>query len=229
MLLTLLTQVSRRWCSLLRSTDLLKPALRDWYGNTVALENIRYDECLQRAQSIHNFRSGRPIDIAAARPAPENAEHLALVEDYFLHAPHPYRQVHITNLRTGENCRMATDGREIIDKCIASSDFVACWNQAQTCYIFDYSATQRAKLRLPPSMNSFRACRERTLICGGILNQHLELYLWDLDSQKGKTLRLDRPPFDSAIRKYVFPRRRVARQQCQPRQQLIKRAVRDLC
>jgi hypothetical protein len=52
-------------------------------------------------------------------------------------------------------------------------------------------------------MTAFQACRGRAVICGGIVNQHIELYIWDLDSHKGKTLRLDQPPFDSAITRYV--------------------------
>lgn len=206
LLLTPLAQVSRRWCNLLRSTDLLKPALRTWYDNTVHLEDATYGECLQRAHSIHRFRTGRCVQVAASNPAREPSKPVALSEDFLVHVPHPYRQVRITNLRTGEDWRVGTEGREVIDRFIASSELIACWNHAQTCYLFDYSARQRAKLRLPPSMNTFRACRERAFTCGGIVKQHIELYLWDLDSQKGKTLRLDQPPFDSPITRYVRPR-----------------------
>ncbi|KAF2444710.1 hypothetical protein P171DRAFT_280963 [Karstenula rhodostoma CBS 690.94] len=194
-----LQTVSRRWCDLLRSSELLKPALRAWYDNTVALEDASYADCLQRAQSIQRFRTGRCVQVAASKPTLEPSKRIALSEDFLVDVPHPFRQVRITNLRTGEDRRVGTEGRDMIEKFIASSELIACWNQAQTCYIFDYSATQRAKLRLPPSMNTFRACRGQTFICGGILNQHIELYLWDAQSQKGKTVRLNQPPFDSAI------------------------------
>ncbi|KAL5422153.1 hypothetical protein PMIN06_011289 [Paraphaeosphaeria minitans] len=198
-LLTRLAQVSRRWYRLLRSTDLLKPALRTWYDNTVPLENATYEDCLRRTHAVHRFRTGRPIEVAAWEPALESPKRIALSEDFFIHVPYPHRQVRLTNLRTGEDWRMATEGRELIDRVYASSELIAFWSQAQTCYIFDYSAKQRAKLRLPPSMNKLRAVQERTFICGGVLNQHIELYLWDLDSHQGRTLRLDQPPFDSAI------------------------------
>jgi hypothetical protein len=187
----------------LRSTDLLKPKLRSWYDGTVALEGTSYEDCLQRAQSVQRFRTGRYIEVAATRPRLEPSNRIILTEDFLVHVPYPHRQVCVSNLRTGEAWNAATEGREVIAKVIASGELIAFWNQLHTCYIFDFFATRRAKLRLPPSMNQFQACRERTVICGGILDQHIELYIWDLDSQKGRTLRLDQPPFDSAITRYV--------------------------
>lgn len=60
------------------------------------------------------------------------------------------------------------------------------------CYVFDFTGRQRAKFRLPSFMDSIATCRERTVLCGGISNGAVELYLWNLDSNSGKTIRLDK-------------------------------------
>ncbi|KAL1610416.1 hypothetical protein SLS60_002083 [Paraconiothyrium brasiliense] len=197
-----LQAVSRRWCSLLRCTDILKPKLKTWYDGTIALDDASYEDCLRTAQSIHRFRTGNFIQVAASATSvglvPSPGNHV-LVEDFLVDNPEPHRQVRVTNLLSGEETRAATPGREEIVFVAASIQLIACWTGTQTCHVFDFSGALKARFRLPPFMSRFKACRERTIICGGISQQHIELYLWDLDSQKGKTLRLDQPPFESAI------------------------------
>ncbi|KAF1978529.1 hypothetical protein BU23DRAFT_549956 [Bimuria novae-zelandiae CBS 107.79] len=203
-----LQTVSRRWCNVLRSADLFKPRLRDWYDNTLDFEDASYEDCFDKAQAIYRVQTGKFLEVSATRLLHElyhsdsgvegpNFERIRLVDDFLVDIPYPFRHLRVTNLRTGQYWIAHADGREVISSVAASSQLIAFWTQhRQTCYVFDFTGTRKAKFRLPPFMSGIATCGERTVICGGITNGNIELYLWDLDSSSGKTLRLDQSLFN---------------------------------
>jgi len=194
----------------LRSTDILKPALRAWYDDAVDLEAVAYDDCLREAQGIHRFRTGHHVDVVVTPPTSDGlfaASRTALVEDVLVEIPLPSRQLSVTNLRTGASWKAHGEAREKISHLAASKDLVAFCTTTNLCYVYTISGEQQAKFRLPPNWFSVFTCRNRTVVCGGFLEHFAEFYIWDLDSQTGKSLRLDydQPLFFPGIDQYVEP------------------------
>lgn len=197
-----LQRVSRRWQALLSTTDALKPSLKAWHDGTLTFEGATYTECLQEAQSIHRFRTGRTVHDVESMPYQEGtpgSDRIVLVGDFLaqVSSNSHFRQVHVTNLRCRTSWNACADGREIIERVAASDQLIAIWTTSyQKCYVFDFSGARRAKFRLPTALGRMTACRDRTIVCGGIVDRHLELYIWDLDSQTGKTLQLEQTTVD---------------------------------
>lgn len=221
--------MSRRWCNLLRSPDLFKPTLRIWCDDTVNLDNANYADCFRVAQCIHRVQSGKLLEVSATKPFCElfvqdeggngpdidpGTERLCLVDDFLIDVPFPFRHLRVTNLRTGQEWRAVADGRESVSRVAASDQLIAFWTSgSRTCYIFDFTGMRRAKLQLPPSLNKIATCRGRIVVCGGTLNGCIELYVWESDSNKGRTIRLEQSMFGSDHLKYVssyISTRRVA-------------------
>ncbi|KAJ4305301.1 hypothetical protein N0V90_000832 [Kalmusia sp. IMI 367209] len=193
-----LQSVSRRWYNLLRGTDIMKRSLKAWYDGTVSFEDASYEDYVQAARSIHRFRTGNHVTVIKTKPDHPHGtpvyHQVDLVEDFLIETSDP-RVLRVTNLRTGKIMRVA-----------ASDHLVAMWTTSyQKCYVFDLSGVQKAKFRLPNALCVVNTCRDRTIICGGLVDGHVEVYIWNLDSQRGTTLRLDQPLFDHAIDKYAHP------------------------
>lgn len=191
---------------------MLKPALGDWYDRTVAFENATYQDCLREAQLIHRVQTGRFLHVSVTKPLcrlhPHNTrvespdfeigiDRLCLEGDFLIDSPFPFRHLRVTNLHTGQDWRACADGRESISRIDASDQLIAFWTSSRrTCYVFDYEGARKAKFQLPLFMNKIATCRGRTVVCGGTINGCLELYVWDLCSSKGKTLRLEQSLFN---------------------------------
>jgi hypothetical protein len=195
---------------------LLKPALRDWYDNTVDFENATYQDCHREAQLIHRVQTGRFLQLSASKPishlhpyatgpdSPIGIGRLCLEGDFLVDSPFPFRHLRVTNLQTGQDWRACADGRESISRIDASDQLIAFWTSSRrTCYVFDYKGDRKAKFQLPPFMNKIATCRGNTVVCGGTVNGCLELYIWDLDSNKGKSLRLEQSLFNRDRIPYV--------------------------
>lgn len=186
----------------MKTPDILKPNLRNWYNGTVDLEDAKSEDLLQRAQSIHSFRTGNFLECAVYWNSGCNDN--ILVEDFLIDV---YNEViEVTNLLTGKYWQVSTEGRTKIQSCSASDQLVAYWTNFGTCHVFDIVGTPTAKFRLPPHMCKFKACRERTIISGGILGDYFEFSIWDSDRQQAKVIRLEKSlfsTFTACLDKYV--------------------------
>ena len=191
----------------MRSPDLFKPTLRTWYDDNASFDNASYPDCLRSAQCIHRVQTGKILEVSATKPSCElfaqvngghgldidpGAERLCLVDDFLIDTPFPFRHLRVTNLRTGQEWTAVADGRESISRVAASDELIAFWTSARrTCYVFDFTGRRRAKLQLPPAMSKIATCRGRTVVCGGDLNGRMELYMWELDTNKGNVIQLE--------------------------------------
>ncbi|KAF1959802.1 hypothetical protein CC80DRAFT_406524 [Byssothecium circinans] len=191
-----LQRVSRRWHTLLRSLDVVKPSLNEWYDGTLQLKDFNYTDCKQRAQNVHRFRSGGYVGLSS-KVEGSMVFHTRLVEETLVGCDPSLRTLSVNNLRTGDAWQMHGDARDTISAVAASEEILAFATKSNTCYVSDLVGGQRSKFKLFANMFQALACRRRTVICGGVLPDHVEVYVWNFDTQKGSSFRVgrDQPPF----------------------------------
>jgi hypothetical protein len=83
------------------------------------------------------------------------------------------------------------DAREVIKQLFASDQIVGFTTMTNVCYVSDLEG--RAKKRFTvPNMALFQsvACRGRTVACAGILEDHVLVYIWNYDSQQGRSFTI---------------------------------------
>ena len=125
----------------------------------------------------------------------------ALVEDTFAWLSLGCRTLNICNLRTMVKSTLHGDARELITKVALSGDLVAFATTLNTCHIQDLNGGKRKTFKLAQGMFQQLTCRGRTVICGGFVNKLAVIYIWDFDTQTGKSfdISLQELPFASRI------------------------------
>ncbi|KAF2792598.1 hypothetical protein K505DRAFT_307429 [Melanomma pulvis-pyrius CBS 109.77] len=183
--------VSKCWRSLLCSPDVLYEILQAWDGTTTYRRGD-YALCQRKARDIHRFRIGVYEDYTTfeGRTPGFRFDNLvdALVKDTFIWLENGSRTLNVYDLRnrTGIKKRqLYGDGHERILIVALSEELIAFATSFNTCHVMKLDGSHRTKFKLAPGMFQQLACRSRTVVCGGFVNDSAVIYLWDFDTQKG--------------------------------------------
>lgn len=187
-------------------------ALESWHRKSLPVET--YDDCLKKALAIRRFVQGKPLHhtdfVAGDAPDTKIAYALGyvepvLVEQFLAGVDESKRALVVNNLQTETSWHMYGAAREEILKVVASDEIVAFTTTSNTCYVADLAGSKKHDFKLFGGMFKALACHGRTVVCGGVINQQVELFIWDFDSQHGKLLRLsrDQAPFSFWPKEYV--------------------------
>jgi hypothetical protein len=124
-----------------------------------------------------------------------------LVEDTFAWLSLGCRTLNICNLRTMAKSTLHGDARELITKVALSGNLIAFATTLNTCYVQSLNGGKRMKFKLVQGMFQQLTCRDRTIICGGFVNNSAVIYIWDFDTQTGKSfdISVQELPFASRI------------------------------
>jgi hypothetical protein len=125
----------------------------------------------------------------------------ALVGSAFVWVQPHHRMLNICNLRTMATSSLQGDARESIINVALSEELVAFATSLNTCYVTDLAGANRKKFKLVRSMFQQLACRGHVVACGGFVNNCAMIYIWDYETQVGKSfeISLQAPPFSSRI------------------------------
>lgn len=187
----------------------MQPALESWHGKSFPVES--YDDCLKKALDIHRFARGKPVhhtDLVAKDTKIAYAMGYVepvLVEEFLAGVDESKRALVVNNLQTQTSWHMYGAAREEILKVVASDEIVAFTTTSNTCYVADLAGSKKHDFKLFGGMFKALACHGRTVVCGGVINQQVQLFIWDFDTQQGKLLRLsrDQAPFSFWPKEYV--------------------------
>lgn len=173
----------------------LKSNLDSWYDGTVDLQNANADFCWRKARSVHAFRNASqsvPPDSRFKISTPFGSTQL-LTGDYliWLDEAENRRQVRVLNLRSWSFRILNGESREYIRDVYASEEILV---------FTTHTAAYVAKLGSPGPIKRFRVvsaallctvtCRNRTVACAGYLEDHLLVYIWDFDTQRGQSFKV---------------------------------------
>jgi hypothetical protein len=188
----------------LRSSDVLKQGLLAWSGPTPDLQQADYSLLELRAKNIHAFRHGKPKHYLQIVKYKESADQTILVNDTLIwyttseNNDDASRLLHLFNIKTWTLYSLTGDGREHIHQIFASGDIVG-FTTNSVCYVSDHKGQGKKRMRLPnPKLFQSVVCRERTVACAGILDDHALVYIWDYDTQQGTSFKID-------FGTYLFP------------------------
>jgi hypothetical protein len=201
-----LQSVSTRWRRVLQSPQVLTNTLVPWYGYTPQLLRADYGMCKTKAEVIHAFRNGCPKHHFKIRIVGIH-HRMILTEDTLIltagaQGNSDPRILCFFNIKTWELHSMTGDARERISQTFASDQIAGFTTESRVCYVSDLEGRGKRKFRVPN--NAFFqsvACRGRTVACAGCLPDHAEVYVWNYDTQQGKTFSID---FNSHL--FPFPR-----------------------
>jgi hypothetical protein len=124
----------------------------------------------------------------------------ALVEDTFAWLLPGCRTLNICNFRTMTKSILHGDARELITKVALSGSVVAFATTLNICYVQSLNDSKHKKFKLVRGMFEQLTCRDRTVICGGFVNDSAVIYTWDFDTQTGKS-------FDIGVQEFPFASR----------------------
>ncbi|KAF2191414.1 hypothetical protein K469DRAFT_746751 [Zopfia rhizophila CBS 207.26] len=196
--------VSQQWKTVLRSPDVLKRVLRNWYtdndpplGGEEALQGNEHAIFQLRAQHLHRLRTGRGHQYMHVSMS--IAKHGSLLnEDTITWISNPsQRALNVFNLRTGKYWQGYGEAREKVEHVTLSEQLVAFTTFRNVCYVRDLSTGDRKSFKLLPGTLDCIICRGRMIACGGIIKDQATIYIWDFDTQKGQTfdIPLTEKPF----------------------------------
>ncbi|KAH6616664.1 hypothetical protein C7974DRAFT_402211 [Boeremia exigua] len=191
-----LQQVSRRWHRNLRSLAVLKPSLDNWYNGTVNLQGVDLDFCWRKARSIHAFRSASLTalpDSSFKISAQFATSEQVLSGDHLIWLSRDRRQVHVLNLRSLTSKTIVPIARELLRTVFASEELVMVTADAGGVIYVDELAGQGPvkRFRFVTSSRNFAVtCRNRTVACTGLLHDSILVYIWNYDTQQGKSFTI---------------------------------------
>jgi hypothetical protein len=195
--------VSRRWNHTLRSLHILKASLAQWYLGALPLQDITsYDFCLERAKSIHAFRTGNPNSIYKITPTDKQPEVLLRGDNLIWQQPQNYRDTirtaHILHLPTWTLRTICGEAREQLRDIFASEEVVVLAPFASTCYVHLITGIQGfKKFRVPhKSYLGNVGVRGRTVACVADLGSSTDVYIWHYDNGKGHSFKIKHEPGD---------------------------------
>lgn len=155
-----------------------------------------YAFCKKAAQQIHRFRSGKPCKHYAI-----TLNHICtdplLIGDFLIWkknqgpASIAMRTAYVLNLHTWSLRTLVGEARESLRGFAASEQVVAVAASTNLCYVWDLHTSEMKKFRVP-NHTYFEAltCGERTVACAAALTDEIIVYIWEFDSQLGKTFRI---------------------------------------
>lgn len=177
---------------------MLKSNLDSWYRGTVDLQNADYASYRTKARTIDALRTCKPHTRFPIRL--DYAFHgLVLTSDTLIWQPRAgntySRGICVFDLATWSLRTLAGEAREEVCSIAASDDIVALATFSKVCYVWELHG-QVSKKFIIPSQYYFGAvtCRRRTVACAGSFVQHISVYIWDFDTQRGRSFQIDPSP-----------------------------------
>lgn len=175
---------------------MLKKSLNSWYDHTVDLSGVEYGNCELKAKSIHAFRyGGKPKQYFKLYMHHSNGD-VILVEDTLifmrLSSDFNVRIVYLFNFRTWKLNTLVGEARENVVRLSASDQIVGFTTTNNMCYVSCLDGSIRKKFNMPNAavLRSI-TCRGRTVACAGFLNDDVLVYIWNYDSQQGRSFTID--------------------------------------
>ena len=196
-----LQSVSKRWNHTLQSLHVIKASLNQWYQGTVNFQDADHALCQKKARKINAFRTGKPRKVYKITPEYE-------IDDIYLagnsliwksNASTPddhSRNVCVFDLATWDLRFLGGEGREGIMDVFVSSEIVALTTFSSICYVHELHGKRGCKkFRVPNNQYLLNvACRGRTVAC--VYNEQLlaSVYIWEYDSQRGRSFEIKFEP-----------------------------------
>lgn len=173
----------------------LKSNLDSWYDGTVDLQSANVDFCWRKARSVHAFRNAPrsvPPDSSFKISTPFGSTQLLAGDRLiWLDGAENSRQVRVLDLRSWSFRVLNGESREQIRDVYASEEILV-FTTYTTAYV--------TRLDSPGPLKRFRvvnaallctvACRGRTVVCAGYLEDCLLVYIWDFDTQTGRSFKV---------------------------------------
>jgi hypothetical protein len=189
-------KVSKQWQHVLRSSDVLKKSLLS--AGTPDLQGADYSVFQLKAKHIHAFQHGKPKHYVRIVKHIQKADYTILVDDTIIWSTlkggnHDSRILYLFNIKTWTLHTLNGDARENIQQVVASERIVAFTSSnSNLCYVSDLEARSKKKFRVSnPALFQALACRDSTVACAGILDDHALVYIWNYDTQQGRSFRID--------------------------------------
>ncbi len=188
-------QVSKQWNRRLQSPDILKPNLSAWYHGRRDLQSADYAFCKAEAQRIHAFRTGKPkncIKFVLQHPIKASV----LVGETFIwqSATDVSRVVFLLNLKTWNLRTVGAEARLAISS-FCASDQLLVLSTLDAFHVFTLHDLEQKKFRTPS--HAFReamSCRGRNVACAANFADYMEVYIWNYDTERGKSFQIRRDP-----------------------------------
>lgn len=178
---------------------MLKPSLSRWYQGTVDLHRADYAFCEQKARDIHAFRNGQPRSCFKFSPEHIILHHV-LTGDSLIWLPQPQalerpRSVFIFDLKAWALHTLGGEAREEIRAVFASDQLIAMTTFHNICYVSTLNGQGQKKFRVPSHFFfDTVTCRGRTVACAAVSTDNIAVYIWDYDTQRGKSFQINPSP-----------------------------------
>lgn len=173
---------------------MLKRNLNSWYNGSVTLQGASLDFCRRKARSVHAFRN--PSQLAL----PDNSIKIStrpgltrvLSGDNLVWLDPSRRQVRILNMRSWTSRVLNGIAREEIRNVYTSDEIVVFPTTAHTVYVTRLNSPGPLKRFrvINPSVSRAITCRGCTVACAGCLEDSILVYIWNLDSQQGRSFNI---------------------------------------
>lgn len=178
----------------------LKSSLVDWYGSTTDLQNTDLDFCRRKARSVHAFRrtsAWAPPDsyirlVTATEEATQDTHLLVGDNLIWIDAENGSRRVRVLNLRSWTSRVFHGEAREKIHTICASDELVvlATQNVAYVARLSGQDVMKKFRV-VNPSVLSSVTCRGRTVACAGAVGDSVLVYIWEFDTQQGRSFNIN--------------------------------------
>ncbi|KAF9697069.1 hypothetical protein EKO04_005082 [Ascochyta lentis] len=185
--------VSRLWYEKLRNVTVLKSNLESWYAATVNLQGADLEFCQRKARSVCAFRNGprsAQPDSSFKISAKLGLTQL-LAGDNLIWLDENHHQVRVWNMRSWTSQTFNGTARERIRDVYASEELLVFATHT-TAYVakLDSSGPLRRFRVSNARLLSVITCRGRTVACAGHLQEGLLVYIWNFDTQQGRSINL---------------------------------------
>lgn len=188
----------------MRSPDVLKKSLKPWVHSTMDLQSNGYGTYVQKARHIQAFRRGEPTKTFRINLNDPHG-YVTLVEDKLIWScvstsDNLSRAVYLFDIRSWSLQVLNGDARETIRRLVASDQLVGFATNSNMFYVWHHASRVKRKFKLPnAALLQTITCRGNTVACAGCLEQHVLVYIWDFDTQQGKSFTI---PYTSPLLAY---------------------------
>jgi hypothetical protein len=202
-------KVSRQWQHVLRSPDVLKKGLLSWFGNSSDLQGADHSIYESKAKQAHAFRRGEPTQCLKI-DLQYHIDQVILIDDTLIwayqSADHVARVIYLLNIniKTWSLQSLNGDARERVVRLFASNQLVGFVAASTICYVWRRRDLEKRQFRIPGrEFYQSIACRGSTVAYAGRLKEHALVYIWDYETQKGRSFSIS---YDCPLFANVTPR-----------------------